>query len=386
MSRNLNCNGNNANHKVIKEQAPFPWFGMDVGGTLVKLVYFEPLKVKKGVRVAEETAVKRIQKFLCNNAAYGQTGVRDVHLQIKNMELQGCEGNLHFIRFPTDQMAIFINMVKEKNFASLVSTFQATGGGAYKFEELFLKEIDVRLNKLDEMDCLIKGIHYIDHNCDVNGLGSECFTISNTEDTNDPISKEPFDFTNPYPYLVANIGSGVSFLVVRSPDDYSRVSGSSIGGGSFLGLCCLLTGCETFDEAIELASKGDSTKVDKLVGDIYGSGYNKFGLASDVVASSFGKMHQKEAREAATAEDKSRAVLVTITNNIAGIALLLAMREGMERVVFCGNFLRQNPLSMRKLAYAMEFWSKGKSKALFLEHEGYFGAVGALLGNINNSA
>lgn len=38
-------------------------------------------------------------------------------------------------------------------------------------------------------------------------------------------------------------------------------------------------------------------------------------------------MHQKEAREAATAEDKSRAVLVTITNNIAGIALLLAMRE-----------------------------------------------------------
>ena len=83
MSRNLNCNGNNANHKVIKEQAPFPWFGMDVGGTLVKLVYFEPLKVKKGVRVAEETAVKRIQKFLCNNAAYGQTGVRDVHLQIK---------------------------------------------------------------------------------------------------------------------------------------------------------------------------------------------------------------------------------------------------------------------------------------------------------------
>lgn len=42
---------------------------------------------------------------------------------------------------------------------------------------------------------------------------------------------------------------------------------------------------------------------------------------------SFGKMHQKEAREAATAEDKSRAVLVTITNNIAGIALLLAMRE-----------------------------------------------------------
>ena len=37
---------------------------------------------------------------------------------------------------------------------------------------------------------------------------------------------------------------------------------------------------------------------------------------------------------------------------------------------------------MRSLAYAMEFWSAGKTKALFLEHEGYFGSVGALLGNI----
>ena len=44
----------------------------------------------------------------------------------------------------------------------------------------------------------------------------------------------------------------------------------SLGGGTFLGLCCLLTGCETFEEAIELASRGDSTSVDKLVKDIYG--------------------------------------------------------------------------------------------------------------------
>jgi type II pantothenate kinase len=35
----------------------------------------------------------------------------------------------------------------------------------------------------------------------------------------------------------------------------------SIGGGTFLGLCCLLTGCSSYDEAIKLASEGDSTKV-----------------------------------------------------------------------------------------------------------------------------
>jgi pantothenate kinase len=39
------------------------------------------------------------------------------------------------------------------------------------------------------------------------------------------------------------------------------------------------------------------------------------------------------------------------------------------QVVFVGNFLRVNTLSMKQLAYAMDFWSKGALKALFLEHE-----------------
>lgn len=61
----------------------------------------------------------------------------------------------------------------------------------------------------------------------------------------------------------------------------------SLGGGTFLGLCCLLTGCETFEEAIGLASQGDSTRVDKLVKDIYGGDYEKFGLKGDAVASRY---------------------------------------------------------------------------------------------------
>lgn len=39
------------------------------------------------------------------------------------------------------------------------------------------------------------------------------------------------------------------------------------------------------------------------------------------------------------------------------------------QVVFAGNFLRVNPISMKLLAYAMDYWSNGTLKALFLEHE-----------------
>lgn len=90
-------------------------------------------------------------------------------------------------------------------------------------------------------------------------------------------------------------------------------------------------------------------------------------------------MASKQKREKATPEDLARTTLVTITNNIGSIARLCAVKEGFERVVFVGNFLRVNQISLKMLAYAMEFWSGGSMKALFLEHEGYFGAVGCLL-------
>ena len=57
--------------------------------------------------------------------------------------------------------------------------------------------------------------------------------------------------------------------------------------------------------------------------------------------------------------------------------------QGVERVVFVGNYLCGNEMSMQMLAYAMEYWSQGQIKALFLRHEGYFGALGCLLSMLN---
>jgi len=47
-----------------------------------------------------------------------------------------------------------------------------------------------------------------------------------------------------------------------------------------------LTGCETFDEAIELAANGDNFKVDKSVQDIYGGDYSKIGRPGEPVVAS----------------------------------------------------------------------------------------------------
>ncbi|KAK6301419.1 hypothetical protein J4Q44_G00274720 [Coregonus suidteri] len=367
---------------VKRNRPPFPWFGMDIGGTLVKLVYFEPKDITAEEEQEEVESLKSIRRYLTSNTAYGKTGIRDVHLELKNLTVCGRTGNLHFIRFPTQAMHHFIQMGRDKNFSSLHTTLCATGGGAYKFENDFRTMADLELLKLDELDCLIRGLLYVD-SVSFNGH-PQCYYLENPSDTQNSV-KTPCSLANPFPMLLVNIGSGVSILAVYSKDDYKRVTGTSLGGGTFLGLCCLLTGCETFEEALDMASRGDSSNVDKLVKDIYGGDYERFNLQGSAVASSFGHMMSKEKRDSISKEDLARAMLVTITNNIGSIARMCAVNEKIERVVFVGNFLRINTVSTKLLAYAMDFWSKGQLKALFLEHEGYFGAVGALLELLKSS-
>jgi type II pantothenate kinase len=106
-----------------------------------------------------------------------------------------------------------------------------------------------------------------------------------------------------YPYLLVNIGSGVSMIKVSGPREFQRVGGTSLGGGTLWGLLSLLTGARNFDEMLGMAECGDNTNVDMLVGDIYGTGYGKIGLKSTTIASTFGKVYRTKRRAERESED-----------------------------------------------------------------------------------
>lgn len=134
---------------------------------------------------------------------------------------------------------------------------------------------------------------------------------------------------------------------------------------------------------MRLAECGDPSKIDMRVGDIYGANSDaleKLGLPADLVASSFGKLVAKEDPAwGVKQEDIARALLLMITNNIGQVAHLNAKLHHTKRIYFVGNFLRHNEISQRRLSYAINYWSNGEMEALFLKHEGYFGALGAFL-------
>lgn len=279
----------------------------------------------------------------------------------------------------------------------------ATGGGSYKFYDQMRERLNVQVTREDEMDCLIAGLDFF-----ITEIPEEVFCYS---------EQDPMSFAearpNIYPYLLVNIGSGVSMVKVLGPQKFERIGGSSLGGGTLWGLLSLLTDARSYDDMLEMAGQGDNTKVDMLVGDIYGGEYSRIGLKSSTIASSFGKVFKQVRRGQAEAEslanesqdsedntdgpdsaapqnhhdklsgfrgeDISRSLLYAISNNIGQIAYLQARYHGLEHIYFGGSYICGHPITMHTLSYAINFWSQGEKTAYFLRHEGYLGAVGAFL-------
>lgn len=78
----------------------------------------------------------------------------------------------------------------------------------------------MKLTKFDEFDSLLKGLQYVDAQ-----NPNECYYWSNPTVESECV-KVNYDFSNPYPFLLVNIGSGVSVLAVYSPSNYKRISGT----------------------------------------------------------------------------------------------------------------------------------------------------------------
>ncbi|KAI5845502.1 pantothenate kinase pank [Tricharina praecox] len=252
--------------RLPHHQSSFSHMAIDIGGSLAKLVYF----------------------------------TRDPH---------GKGGRLNFKSFETekiDELIAFMGaLIRSSEWARPPGKekiqIMATGGGAYKYAERIQNAIGVEIRREDEMECLIGGLDFFSRE-----IPREVFSY--TEDNPMHFSESKPDA---YPYMLVNIGSGVSILMVTGPDEFKRVGGSSLGGGTLWGLLSKMTDAKTFDEMLALAQRGDNTKVDMLVEDIYGGGYDKIGLKPTTIASSFGKVFKMQSRAnkyaAASANDVSSA-------------------------------------------------------------------------------
>uniref|UniRef100_A0A8C7N6X8 4'-phosphopantetheine phosphatase n=1 Tax=Oncorhynchus kisutch TaxID=8019 RepID=A0A8C7N6X8_ONCKI len=327
-------------------------FAIDIGGSLTKLAYYSTVQHK----------VAKVRSFDHTAKTEGDP-LYEISMQ------EEVSARLHFIKFENAYIETCLDFIKDHLVNTDTKVIKATGGGAHKFKDLIEKKLKLRVDKEDEMTCLIKGCNFVLRN-----ITHEAFVYAKHAD-----SEFRFQNTHPdiFPYLLINIGSGVSIFKVESEDTFERVGGSSIGGGTFWGLGALLTKTKKFDELLQLASKGQHTNVDMLVKDIYGGSYGSLGLTGDLIASSFGKSATPD--KEFSKEDMAKSLLHMISNDIGQLACLYARLHNLTRVYFGGFFIRGHPVTMHTITYSINFFTKGEVQALFLRHEGYLGTIGAFL-------
>ena len=137
------------------------WFGVDIGGTLVKCVYFETQEEDEDGKTEacsaqarqEHEGVLALRKFVRSNLTYGSSGMRDKHLELSGQRLGSITGTLHFIKFATSRMNGFFDMVTKNGLSRFSKVVCATGGGAFKFEEDFKKVCMCVCIKDSAQDC-----------------------------------------------------------------------------------------------------------------------------------------------------------------------------------------------------------------------------------------
>ena len=122
-----------------------------------------------------------------------------------------------------------------------------------------------------------------------------------------------------YPYLLVNLRSGASFYRVDSPKNFKRVGGSSLGVSFIWGVTRYLGLYSDPTEMMHDAIKGDSSKVDMSVADIYGGDYEDIGLPGRFLASSFGKLKDLSSEEidcTIHGGDISRSLITMVVANV----------------------------------------------------------------------
>lgn len=97
-----------------------PVFGLDIGGSLTKVVYFEP----DDLDMSDEDT-QRMREFIFHTDTYGSTGTRERKRCIYSPHLRG---TMHFIKFQTARVRSAIKMMQEYGLMHRGVSVGATGG------------------------------------------------------------------------------------------------------------------------------------------------------------------------------------------------------------------------------------------------------------------
>ena len=313
--------------------------GLDIGGTLTKVC------------------------IICNKK---ESSINDFLLS-NNFEKFDLNSNNLFLsffktaNFETD----FFKFIKDLNNIVKLNEIDLTGGGAYKYNDIINKNLNIELKKHDELQSLEYGYLFMNNYNSFYELENNIIKDVPPEDIK-------------FPHISANIGSGVSILKITS-DKYERVGGTLMGGGTLVGLSKLIIGIDDFDAIVELATKGNNENVDLTKKDLLKE--NEELKPENDIISSLGKVHQlvlDGKKNEIKKEDIALSLLNMICYHISQYTVLYAKQSNIDTIYYFGTFTKKNSLVDKILHKASKHWNKN-IKVRFNHLGGYLGTIGTFL-------
>ncbi|MBS4172639.1 type II pantothenate kinase [Bacillus sp. FJAT-49736] len=174
-------------------------------------------------------------------------------------------------------------------------------------------------------------------------------------------------------YLIVIIGTGTSILLVKG-EQQVRITGSGMGGGTFLGLGSLLTNIHQYEQLVELAANGNRNSIDLMVADIYENSDTP--IPGDLTAANFAKVYGESGLT--TLSDRMASLVNMIAETICLLIQQFVHTNNIQHVVCIGGGLKGNiPLQMalKRNFHLVQVTSYFPSSGQFA------GAIGALYNN-----
>ena len=374
--------------------------GLDIGGTLAKVVVASKRDGGDVGAAAEAfegnadlTFTARVEGDGADDESAGATGSpgaagpsgvagaeQELRLQFSELRSEQLESYVHILRKLRLDRRDMSPDAAQRPLRKIVTA----GGGGHKFAALFREALRVQLVPFREMQSVVDGLLFLSHY----GPPDELFSVDSAG--SDVTEQWP---ENLFPLLLVNMGSGVSVLQVDAEHHFTRVGGTACGGATFLGLSRLLTGESNFEALIELAARGDVSRVDKTVGDIYGpDGCSDIGMPAHLTAANFGKLATRTDEDGIELPQKDKPEPADMVKGVLHMVVQASVLQAkahagqigaMDRVFFVGGFLHRNAIARALIADAMRLLG---GHAYFCKHCDFLGAIGSLSESLHQDA
>ena len=164
--------------------------GLDIGGTLAKLVFLSNKELLDRLSLSEDATVHSALSF----------------------SLSKGDSTLHFVILPTDMLEATCRSIHNRMSwpaaDQSVRRIVAAGGGAIRFREMFHDVLQVQLLPFKELQAVVEGLLFLSAQGPAH---DELFTIdpSSSSPSSGREVSVPWPTTEPlFPFLLVNMGSG----------------------------------------------------------------------------------------------------------------------------------------------------------------------------------